>query len=195
MAALDNLAKIPNRAMARAINNVLRHARTQSVKNIGEEYTIAAGDLKRKITLGLASAARASGYIEVKTEFIWLGSFAPRQRIMQSRRGKRVGVSVKVKRKGQRKLVKGGFQPLRFIGTSPAQRRLVFKSLGKKKVSARGKRKGKLIETIIPKPSLTYATAFRKAAEEKLYEIYDQDLYKQFNKELENYLSLERSKG
>jgi len=195
MAALDNLAKIPNRAMARAINNVLRHARTQSVKNIGEEYTIAAGDLKRKITLGLASAARASGYIEVKTEAIPLGYFSPTKRIVQSRRGKRVGVSVKVKRRGARKLVRGGFQPFRIIGSSTAQKRKIFKGLGIKKVAARGRRKGKVIETIIPKVSLSYATAFRKAAEEKLYEIYDQDLYIQFNKELENYLSLERSKG
>ena len=194
MPALDNLAKIPRRAMARAINKTLSQARTQSVKSIREEYTISAGDLKRKITIGRSSTARLQGHIGVRTEAIPLGYFSPSRRIVQSRRGKRVGVSVKVKRKGPRKRVILGFQPLRDIGSSTAQKRKIFKSLGKKKISERGKRKGKKIETIVPMVSLSYAGAFKAVAEEKLHQILDQDLYQKFNVELENYLRYERSK-
>lgn len=194
MPALDNLAKLPRRAMARAINKTLSHARTQSIKEIRGKYTISAGDLRPRITIGRASATTLSGYIEVKTEKTRLGYFSPSSRIVQSRRGKRVGVSVKVKRDGPRKVVRIGFQPLRNIGTSQRQQRLVFKITGKKKISSRGKRKGKKIDEILPMASISYAAAFKVAAEEKLYQILDQDLYEKFNTELENYLSYERSK-
>jgi len=200
MAALDNLVKIPGRAMARALNNVLRHAQTQAVKEIREYYTITAQDLKKEISVSLASGSRLIGSINVRREVIPLGKFAPLERIVQTPRGRRVGVSVKVKRKESRKFVRGGFQPLRHIGTSDIQRKKIFKTLTeageyKKRIATKGKRKGKMVNVIVAKFSLSAAQMFVKHGEAKLQQVFDTDLYLEFNKELENYLNRERSRA
>ena len=108
----NNLQRALRNANRSTINKVLAKARTATSKAVREVYNIKAGELNKVIKLRRASNQRLQGVISVKTRKTSLIKFAARPRKIN----KRLGVTVKVKRTGARKLVMekyGGF-----IGTA-----------------------------------------------------------------------------
>ena len=104
-----NLQRAMRNANRSTINKVLAKARTATSKAVRDIYNIKAGDLNKVIKIRRASNQRLQGVISVRTSKTSLIKFAARPRKVN----KRIGVTVKVKKSGSRKLVKGGF-----IGTA-----------------------------------------------------------------------------
>lgn len=105
----NNLQRALRNANRSAINKVLAKAKIATSKAVREVYNIKAGELNKVIKLRRASNQRLQGVISVKTRKTSLIKFAARPRKIN----KRLGVTVKVKKSGNRKIVKGGF-----IGTA-----------------------------------------------------------------------------
>lgn len=96
-------------AKRRTINELLRKGRTQSTKQVRKVYNIPAAELKKSFTLTFAKNRNPQGFIRIRARRLPLDLFAPRPRKIQTRRGVRRGVSVRIKKSEGRKLVKGGF--------------------------------------------------------------------------------------
>jgi hypothetical protein len=176
------------RAKSSAINEMMRKAITQASKDIRKVYNISAGDLRKKIITRQATKNKPEGRVEIDGRGIPLGKFAPLQKIVKTARGKRVGVTVKVKKSGGRKLVKGGFQALRLKGGSEEQRKKIFKAEGPKRVATKGRYKGKSVEPLMPLFTTSPATMFVKEAENLFLEMIDRELFEKFDSKLDFFL-------
>lgn len=82
---------------------------TGSVKDVRKEYNIKASEIKKHIKVQKTDRYDLSTTIDIKSNMLPLGMFAPTIRKIRTSRGYRQGVSVKVKKRGSRKIVKGAF--------------------------------------------------------------------------------------
>lgn len=100
-----------NAAQVQALNRTAEQLRTEAGRTIRSVYNIklrAVRDASRNV-----KASRGSKYPRAEVSFtgrpINLAEFAPRQKWIRTRRGRRRAVSVQVKVGGARKVVAGGF--------------------------------------------------------------------------------------
>lgn len=100
----NNLQRAMRNANRSAINKVLAKAKTATSKAVREVYNIKAGELNKVIKLRRASNQKLQGVISVKTRKTSLIKFSARPRKVN----KRMGVTVKVRKTGARKLVTEG---------------------------------------------------------------------------------------
>jgi hypothetical protein len=112
---LEKLGKEFPKASARALNNTMRHERTQMVKDAGERYRIKARDLKASMgNQVLAKPTRLSTFFRSKGKRIALTYFMAQANIRQSlaQAGKKIArravVSVEIT-KGNKRKIKGAF--------------------------------------------------------------------------------------
>ena len=89
------------KVLARSINASIRNSRTFSVKEIGKRYNLKAARIKRDFFEKKASYNKLSGKLSASGNQIGLAQFSASQ--------KRSGVSVKVQKRGGRKIVKHTF--------------------------------------------------------------------------------------
>jgi Prophage minor tail protein Z (GPZ) len=101
-------AGVRDQAMASALNKVVAQARTQMVRGITGEFNITAA--KVRDSLRIIKARKINGVYEIKAALE-----SPRKRgrsinlINFAARQTKAGVSVKIKRSGGRKVIKGAF--------------------------------------------------------------------------------------
>jgi len=82
---------------------------TGSVKDVRKEYNIKAKDLKTHIHINKADRYDMATLIKIESKRLSLSMFAPKIRRIRTDNGYREGVSVKVKKRERRKIVKGAF--------------------------------------------------------------------------------------
>lgn len=88
-------------AIYRSINKGISHGKTQAVKAIGQELNLKAGRIKQDFTVKKAYRDNLSGSVTATGKPVGLAQFGASAR--------KTGVSVKVKKKGSRKLLKHAF--------------------------------------------------------------------------------------
>lgn len=107
----DLTRKQINRASARALNRAATTTRAAVSQEVREEVSLKAADIKNVVTLRKAQGAEdmnsQAAYVIIKDKPVPLAQYAASPRNVKTVRGKRVGVTVKVK--GERKLVAQGF--------------------------------------------------------------------------------------
>ncbi len=173
MARKINFAKVTANAKRSTINLILRKSRVQTVQEVRKVYNIKSGDMKKAMVITRASNQKQEGLIKIKGTRLPLDRFAARKRVVKTGRGKRVGVTVRVKKSGGRKLVRQGFQgKLRNSGKVT-----VFKRVGRARLPIRR------LTTTSP------AKMFEKEAEKKLFEIFERELPIIFDRQLMFYLN------
>ena len=99
--------KILNQAMNSAIRKSLMETRTEISKNIRKVYNVKARDIGATVTLKKLSYIPPEYMLDYFGYRVSLRNYAARAKMVESRRGARKGVTVRVKKK--RRLVKGGF--------------------------------------------------------------------------------------
>ena len=109
-----------DKATNSAIGKTARKTRTFISKNVRQEYTVKAGDIRKSVGTRIRRPSRTSAALDYKGSTISLRRFGARKRQVNGR----PGVSVAVK-KGQRKVVKGGFSH----GNGP-----IFKRIGRSRL-------------------------------------------------------------
>lgn len=115
-AALSAAPKRAEWALRTAINETANHARTESVRRIGQEWNAKQKDIRKALTVTKATAGRLEASVQAtggRGKGIPLVVFGARQT--------RKGVTVKVKRAGGRGLLPGAF-----IATMKSGKRGVF---------------------------------------------------------------------
>lgn len=105
--------EVVEKAMRTTVTRTARKARTEVSKQIRQVYTIKAGTVKE--TVSLSSRSTPDGRVSVlqyRGGPLPIDRFSRSLRSVSTPRGRRPAVSVRVKKSGGRKLVRGGF-PLR----------------------------------------------------------------------------------
>ena len=110
---IEKLSKNNKKIAARTINDALKTGKTAAAKELGKQWNIKAGAIKKEITVKKASQSNQNGKIEFKSKPTSLINFAARQT--------KKGVTYKVFKKGGRETLIGGF-----ITTTPRQGKQVF---------------------------------------------------------------------
>lgn len=100
---------VVQKAVIRTTKEEGRRFVTGTVKDVRKEYNIKASELKKHIEIKNGDRYDLSTTIDIKSNMLPLGMFAPTIREIRTSRGIRRGVSVKVKKTDRRKIVKGGF--------------------------------------------------------------------------------------
>ncbi|WP_094607736.1 hypothetical protein SPSIL_009020 [Sporomusa silvacetica DSM 10669] len=93
------------RAQSNAINRSLTSARAEAVRSVTKDYIIAAGEVRKTMVIKNANPSNPLGAIRSSGSPIALSKFD----INPKRPGKRVAVTVRVKRSGGRKPIKKAF--------------------------------------------------------------------------------------
>ena len=100
--------RLVDKAFDRALQVASTKARTRISRKTRETYNIKAGDIGRSVVLRKLQSE--PGRLLVFTgSMIGLDKFGARPKRITTPRGRRVGVTVQVKKAGGRKVVKGGF--------------------------------------------------------------------------------------
>lgn len=98
-------------AAARALNRTATSVRAEASTMIREEVKLKAGDVKAVLDVTRVSPrqplSRMVAFLTIRAKSIPLVSFGARPKVVKTPAGKRIGVTVQVKK--ERKLVEGGF--------------------------------------------------------------------------------------
>lgn len=107
----DLTRKQINRASARALNRAATTTRAAVSQEVREVVNLKAKDIKDLVSMRRAEGSEdmnsQASYVTIKDKAVPLGLYAASPKNVKTVRGKRVGVTVKVK--GERKLVAQGF--------------------------------------------------------------------------------------
>ena len=167
----NNLQRALRNANRSAINKVLAKAKIATSKAVRGVYNIKAGELNKVIKIRRASNQRFQGVISVRTSKTSLIKFAARPRKVN----KKIGVTVKVKKSGSRKLVIGGF-----IGTAIiSESKQIFVRTGINRLP------------IEKKYTISVSQMIEKEGEKALYSIIQKDLPRIQKNELNEYIRRE----
>ncbi len=101
-AMLKDIKGGANLALARAINQGVSTGKTQAVKSIGQYLNLKAARIKKDFAIKKAKKTDLTGYVSATGKPVGLLNFGAR--------ATKKGYSVKVKRKGSRKLLKHSFK-------------------------------------------------------------------------------------
>lgn len=114
-AELEQLSKtLQQRIIRGALNDAIKSAKTLAVRLAREDLNIKARDANKVVSVRPAFSKRGSG-TALEASFtahfrpLPLYAFDAKSKIVMSARGKRRGVTVKIMKRGVRKLVTGGF--------------------------------------------------------------------------------------
>jgi hypothetical protein len=118
------------KATERALNRALDQSQTEASRRIRDRYNVKAQVVSRALKKMRASARgdRLFAELRVQGARIPLVEFSATERRVRTKAGLRRGVSVRVLRGGQRKLVPGAF--MQMVGGSLAGNRTIFKRAG-----------------------------------------------------------------
>lgn len=101
------------RASARALNRVATSTRKEATRIVRETLNLKSGDVKDQITTtrvkSKTSLSAQSFDLVIAQKGVPLVQYGAKDKKVKTDDGPRFGVTVKVKKKGQRKLVTGGF--------------------------------------------------------------------------------------
>jgi hypothetical protein len=156
------LNKALKNASRSAINKMLTKARTAATKEVREHYNIKARDFKKHTKIRRARNNSLNGTFEVTGERFPVYVFG-------AKKGPK-GVSVKIKKKGPRKVIRSSF-----IQTMPSGKVSVFKRKGKKRLPI------KLVRTVAPAQMI-------KAQEDALNKVIATEGPKILDREMKFYL-------
>lgn len=162
-------------AKRRTINELLRKVRTQSTKRVRQVYNIPAAEMKKSFTLTFAKNRNPEGLVRIRAKRLPLDIFAPRPRKVQTKRGVRYGVSVRVKKSSGRKLVTGGFVGKFKSGKTIYTR--TDKAINQKKRFP-----------IQRKYTLSPAKMFTKEAEKGMFQLIEKEMPELFHRNLQFFL-------
>lgn len=95
-------------AFDRALQAAAMKGRTRVSRKTRETYNVKARDVSRSVALKKLPSERGR-LLLYAGHMLGLNKFSPRPRNVKTARGRRVGVTVQVRKGGGRKLVKGGF--------------------------------------------------------------------------------------
>lgn len=110
---LDDLKRLLNPSFLRkaetsALRGIQGKVKTRVSKRVREVYNVTAGAVSRKLRIGLRND-NTEAWLSWVGRRIGLINFAAQFKRVSTRRGRRIGATVKVQRKEKRFLVKGGF--------------------------------------------------------------------------------------
>lgn len=103
--------KIVRKALRTTITRTARKARTEVSKQIRQEYTVKARTIKE--TVSLRTERKAEDVVSIlsyRGGSLPIDRFSVTQRTVRSASGPRRGVSVRIRKGGGRKVLKGGFK-------------------------------------------------------------------------------------
>jgi len=149
---------IVQKAAIRTSNVEGRRFVTHTVKKVKEEYNIKASKLKSYISIEKADRKDLVFAIMIESNQLSLSNFSPRTKRIKTKNGRRIGVTVKVKKKFKRKLVRGAFLHKGQIYKRKGANRLPLKSL--KTLSAPQMFKEHIVEEGLVLVEKNYAKTF-----------------------------------
>ena len=157
--AISHFSKdVVQKSTVRTSNVEGKRFTTHVVKKVREEYSIKASRLKSYISIDKADMNNLVFSINIKSNQLSLSNFSPRTKRVRTKNGRRIGVTVKVKKKFKRKLVRGAFLHNGQIYKRKGANRLPLKSL--KTLSAPQMFKEHIVEEGLALVEQNYAKTF-----------------------------------
>lgn len=192
-----NLPKLTTRVQARAarraLTRALTSARVRVSQRIREELNLKAKVVKEVLFIRKpfgSDDGRLTAELAVIDRKFPMIEYQPKPVRVSTPMGPRTGVSVKIKKQGPRKKVKGGF-----MAKMPSGHVGVFRRIPGKKMSARGKENKQAIRELfstrpsdIVKEGSSYLSELQSFAEERFTVEYEREFAFQLDREIKRKL-------